>query len=93
MAYYDRLRAEIPPSLVELLRIPGSGPRPSASSTPSSASRPSTTCARPPRTAVSEACAGCPTKTEALVLEGIARLDDRFDRMRLDQAEEILDGA
>ena len=27
MAYYDRLRAEVPPSLVELLRIPGLGPK------------------------------------------------------------------
>ena len=29
-------------------------------------------------------------RTEALVLEGIAKLDDRFDRMRLDRAEELL---
>jgi DNA polymerase (family 10) len=27
MAYYDKLRAEIPPSLVELLQIPGLGPK------------------------------------------------------------------
>ena len=27
MAYYDKLIAEVPPSLVELLRIPGLGPR------------------------------------------------------------------
>ena len=27
MAFYDRLRAEIPPGLVELLRIPGVGPK------------------------------------------------------------------
>jgi len=27
MAYYERLRAEIPPSLVELLAIPGLGPK------------------------------------------------------------------
>ena len=27
MAYYDRLRAEIPPGLVDLLRIPGLGPK------------------------------------------------------------------
>ncbi len=30
------------------------------------------------------------TKTEALVLEGIAKLDDRFERMRLDSAEETI---
>ena len=27
MAYYERLKAEIPPSLVELLQIPGLGPK------------------------------------------------------------------
>ncbi len=27
MAFYDRLRAEVPPSLVELLQIPGLGPK------------------------------------------------------------------
>ncbi len=31
-------------------------------------------------------------RTEALVLEGIAKLDERFDRMRLDRAEELLTG-
>ena len=31
-------------------------------------------------------------RTEALVLEGIAKLDDRFDRMLLGQAEETIDG-
>ena len=38
MAYYDRLRAEVPASLVGLLGIPGLGPRRSARSTPSLAS-------------------------------------------------------
>ena len=33
---------------------------------------------------------GMSARTEALVLEGIAKLDDRFDRMRLDRAEELL---
>ncbi len=92
MAYYDRLRAEVPPSLVELLRIPGSGPRPSDSSTWTSGSRPSRISAARPRRAACAACAGCRQRTEALVLEGIAKLDERFDRMRLDRAEELLTG-
>ena len=58
MAYYDKLLAEVPPSLVELLRIPGSVPRRSASSTASSASRRSTTSARPPRRARSATLQG-----------------------------------
>ena len=68
----------------------GSARRPSASSTRSSASRPSTTCARPPRPAGCATLRGMSARTEALVLEGIAKLDDRFDRMRLDRAEELL---
>ena len=31
-------------------------------------------------------------KTEALVIEGIAKLDDRFDRMLLHRAEQLTDG-
>ena len=70
---------------------PGSGPRPSGSSTTSSASRRSTTCAARPRPAGCAAFAGMSARTEALVLEGIARLDDRFDRMLLGRAEELVD--
>ena len=53
MAYYDKLIAEVPPTLVELLRIPGLGPRPSARSGSSSASCRSTASARPPSKAAS----------------------------------------
>ena len=92
MAFYDRLRAEVPPSLVELLRIPGLGPKTVRQLNTelgietvddlrrAAEERPA---ARP--------SAGCRPRTEALVLEGIARLDDRFDRMRLDRAEELRD--
>ena len=53
-----------------------SGRRPSASSTASSASRRWRTSARRPRPARSGRSGACPTKTEQLILEGIARLED-----------------
>ena len=93
LAFYDRLRAEVPPGLVDAAAASrGSGPRPSASSTSTSGSSRSTTCARPPRPAGCAACAGMSEKTEALVLEGIDRLESTPKRMLLDQAEAIIDG-
>ena len=59
LAYHERLRAEIPPSLVGLLRSPGSVPRPSSSSTSSWGSRRSTICGRPPRRTRSRASRAC----------------------------------
>jgi len=49
LAFYDRLREEVPPSLVALLAIPGWGPAPSGSCTRISASSRSKICAARPR--------------------------------------------
>ena len=73
-------------------RSPGSARRPSASSTRSSGSRPSTTCGSAAESGRLRSVRGMSARTEALVLEGIARLDERFDRMLLDRAEELVDG-
>ena len=59
-----------------LLRSWGSDPRPSGSSTPRAVSRRSTISSRPPR-AGGSAAARHVGRTEALVLEGIAKLDER----------------
>ena len=74
MRFYDQLRAEIPPSLVE--HAPDPGPRAEdrpARSTRSSGSRRSRTSARPPRRARSRRLKGLSAKTESLILAGIAR--------------------
>ena len=85
--------AEVPPSLVELLADPG--PR-AQDRPPAPRGARHRDGRRPPRRRPRRAgCAsvrGMSARTEALVLEGIARLDDRFDRMLLDRAEELIDG-
>jgi DNA polymerase (family 10) len=90
MAYYDRLRAEIPASLVELLRIPGLGPKTVRQINAELGVETVEDLRRAAEDGRLRGLRGMSTKTEALVLEGIAKLDDRFDRMRLDTAEENL---
>ncbi len=90
LAYHERLRAEVPPALVALLRIPGLGPK----------------TVRQLHTelkieliddlrAAAEAgrirdLHGMSEKTEALILEGIARLESTPRRMLVDRAEELV---
>ena len=90
MAYYDRLRAEIPPSLVELLRIPGLGPKTVRQLNTDLGIETVEDLRRAAESGRIRDLRGMSGRTEALVLEGIAKLDERFDRMRLDDAEEIL---
>ncbi len=90
MALYDRLRAEIPASLVALLQIPGLGPK-----TVRQLNQELGIATVEDLRLAAEAgrlreLRGMSARTEALVLEGIARLDERFDRMRLDRAEELI---
>ncbi len=66
--------------------------RPSASSTPSSASRASRTCRPPPQEGRLRTIRGLSGKTEAQILEGIARIETRSSRMLLDRAEELVNG-
>ena len=90
MAYYDRLRAEIPASLVELLRIPGLGPKTVRQINAELGVETVEDLRKAAEDGRLRGLRGMSTKTEALVLEGIAKLDERFDRMRLDTAEENL---
>ena len=92
MAYYDQLRAEIPPGLVELLQIPGLGPK-----TVRQLHLELKIASMDDLRQAAEAgrlrdLRGMSAKTETLVLEGIARLDSTPDRMLLDKAEEWLTG-
>lgn len=92
MAYYDRLRAEMPPTLVELLRIPGVGPKTVALvwkglGVESLASLRAAAEAGQLRT-----LKGISASTEQRILEGIEALAQRQDRMHIDRAQEISDG-
>ncbi len=92
LAFYDRLRAEIPPGLVALLQIPGLGPK-TVRQLHLELKIESIDDLR----AAAEAgrlrgLRGMSEKTEALVLEGIARLDSTPKRLLLDRAEKLVDG-
>jgi len=90
MAYYDRLRAEVPASLVALLGIPGLGPKTVRQINAELGVLTVEDLRKAAEDGRLRGLRGMSSKTEALVLEGIAKLDDRFDRMRLDTAEENL---
>ena len=87
MAFYERLKTEIPPGLVDLLRIPGLGPK-----TVRQLYADLGIASMDDLRAAAEGgrlrdLRGLSAKTEALVLEGIARLDADPGRMLLDKAE------
>jgi len=90
MAFYDRLRAEVPPSLVELLRIPGLGPKTVRQLNTELGIETVEDLRRAAETGRLRGLRGMSARTEALALEGIARLEERFDRMRLDTAEDLV---
>jgi DNA polymerase (family 10) len=90
LAFYDRLRAEVPPSLVELLRIPGLGPRTVRQMHTELGIETVDDLRQAAESGTLRGLRGMSTRTEALVLEGIARLDERFDRMLLDRAEDLV---
>ena len=92
MAFYDRLCAEVPPGLVEILRIPGLGPKTvrqlwTELGIASMADLQAAAEAGRLRT-----LKGRSARTEELVLEGIARLAAADDRMHLHRAAATLDG-
>jgi DNA polymerase (family 10) len=90
LAFYDRLRAEVPPSLVELLRIPGLGPKTVRQLNQELGIETIEDLRRAAESGRLRELRGMSARTDALVLEGIAKLDERFDRMRLDRAEELV---
>jgi DNA polymerase (family 10) len=91
MAYYDRLRAEVPPSLVELVRIPGLGPKTVRQLHAEAGIATLDDLRAAAQKGELRKIKGMSARTEALVLEGIDKLEDRFDRMLLPRAEAIVD--
>ena len=90
LAFYDRLSTEVPPSLVEILRIPGLGPKTVRQLNMELGIETLADLRTAAESGRLQGLRGMSSKTEALVLEGIARLDERSDRMRLDRAEELV---
>jgi DNA polymerase (family 10) len=87
MAYYDKLVAEVPPSLVELLRIPGLGPKTVRQIWVELGIVSMDDLRRAAEAGRLRGLKGLSARTEQLILEGIARLESTPKRMLLPRAE------
>lgn len=91
LAFYDRLREEVPPSLVALLEIPGVGPRTVRQLHDELGVETLEDLRRAAEAGTLRGLKGMSEKTETQVLAGIAALATRQDRMRLGQAEALVE--
>ncbi len=91
LAFYDRLVAEVPPSLVELLRVPGVGPRTVKILYEELGIESLEELRHAAEAGRLRSVKGLSVKTEESILEGIAALEARESRMLLGAAEELVD--
>jgi DNA polymerase (family 10) len=91
MAYYDRLRAEIPPSLVELLAIPGLGPKTVRLVYEELQIETLEDLRHAAEAGTLRSLKGLSEKTEQQILAGIEALESRPRRQLLPRAEQALD--
>jgi DNA polymerase (family 10) len=87
LAFYDKLRGEVPPSLVALLEIPGVGPRTVKQLHEELGVETLEDLRRAAEMGSLRGLRGMSARTEEQVLAGIAALETRQERMRLGQAE------
>ena len=92
MAYYDRLRAEIPPTLVEIMHIPGVGPKTVKQLHEQLGIESLEDLKRAAEAGNLRDLRGMSPRTEQLVLEGIARLEANPRRLLLNRAEASIVG-
>lgn len=88
--FLDRLRAEVPASLVELLRIPGLGPKTVRQLHEELAITTMDELKAAAESGRVRGLRGLSDRTEQLILEGIARLETQPQRLLLHRAEEQL---
>ena len=91
LAFYEKLREEVPPSLVALLQIPGIGPRTVKQLHDELGIETLEDLRRAAEAGALRPLKGMSARTEEQVLAGIAALETRQDRMRLGQAEAIVE--
>jgi DNA polymerase (family X) len=92
LAFYDRLREQVPPSLVALLEIPGVGPRTVRQLHDELGVETIEDLRRAAQAGTLRGLRGMSEKTEQQVLAGIEALESRpAERMRLGQAEAIVE--
>jgi DNA polymerase (family X) len=92
MSMYDRLREEVPPSLVEMLRIPGLGPRTVRQIYEGLGIETIEDLRQAAEAGTLRTLKGLSQRTEGMILEGITRLESRPSRLLLHQAEAIVRG-
>ena len=92
MSFYERLCAEIPPSLVELLRIPGLGPKSVRQVYTELGIQTMEDLRLAAEAGTLQTLRGLSAKTEQLILEGIARLESAPKRLLLHRAEAAILG-
>jgi DNA polymerase (family 10) len=92
MGFYDRLRAEVPPTLVALLRIPGLGPRTVRLVHEELGVETIEDLREAAAAGRLRGLRGVSARTEAAILDGIAKLETRTNRLLLHEAEAIVEG-
>ena len=91
LAFYDRLAAEVPPGLVELLRIPGLGPKTVRQIYDELGIETMEDLRQAAEAGTLRSLRGLTARTEQLVLEGIRRLETRPQRLHLHRASQLVD--
>ena len=91
MSFHDKLRAEVPASLVELLRIPGLGPRTVRLIYEELGIETIEDLRQAAEAGTLRTLRGLTEKTEATILAGIAALDSRPTRLLINEAEAIVE--
>lgn len=91
MAFHERLRAEIPPSLVDLLRIPGVGPKTVRLVHEGLGVESVEDLRRAAEAGHLRSLRGLSATAESKILDSVARLEAKPRRMLLDRAQQLSD--
>jgi DNA polymerase (family 10) len=92
MRFYDKLRAEIPPTLVEMLQIPGLGPKTVRQIYEELGIETLEDLRLAAEAGTLSGLKGLSAKTEKLILDGIAAMESRPQRLLIHRAAELVDG-
>jgi DNA polymerase (family 10) len=92
MRFYDKLRAEVPPTLVEMLQIPGLGPKTVRMIYEELGIETLEDLRLAAEAGTLSGLKGLSAKTEKLILDGIAAMESRPQRLLIHRASELVDG-
>jgi DNA polymerase (family 10) len=92
MRFYEKLRAEVPPSLVGLMRIPGLGPKTVRLIHEELGIETIEELRHAAEAGTLRSVKGLSAKTEAAVLKGITALESRPTRLLIHRAEDTING-